>query len=104
MNNKVDSMISLAAKAHKVQSGELACEIAVKKLEAKLLIIAEDASDNTKKKFINMSNTRNIKYIIYSNKDNLGHIIGKDLRSVICITNDNFANSIVNKLENIGGK
>ena len=54
---KTDSvlrMIGLAAKAGKVVSGEFMTENAVKSKEAYLVIIAQDVSNNTRKKFGNM--------------------------------------------------
>ena len=45
------SLIGLAAKAGKVVSGEFATEKAVKGRTAYLVLIAEDASENTRKKF-----------------------------------------------------
>ena len=51
LKNKFFSMLSLCQRAGRLVSGELPCENAVKSGKAKLLIIAEDASANTKKKF-----------------------------------------------------
>lgn len=50
-NSKVLSMLGLAAKAGKVASGEFSTEKEVKSGNACLVIVAEDASDNTKKLF-----------------------------------------------------
>lgn len=52
--NKTLSMISLATKAGKTKSGEFMTEKEVKEGRAHLVIVADDASDNTKKKFQNM--------------------------------------------------
>lgn len=49
--SKALSMISLATKAGKVASGEFCTEKEVKSGRAYLVIVAGDASDNTKKKF-----------------------------------------------------
>ena len=51
MNDKVISLLGLAERAGKIASGEFAAEKAVKTGKARLIIVAEDASDNTKKKF-----------------------------------------------------
>ncbi len=53
-NDNALLMLGMAAKAGKVASGEFMAENAVKSGEAALVIVAEDASDNTKKKFSNM--------------------------------------------------
>ena len=54
---KIDNvlrMVGIATKAGKVASGEFMTENAVKSGIASLVIVAEDASENTKKKFQNM--------------------------------------------------
>ena len=53
-NNKVLSLIGLATKAGKTVSGEFSTEKSVKTGKGLLVIVAEDASENTKKKFRNM--------------------------------------------------
>ena len=52
--NKALSLISLATKAGKTASGEFCTEKEVKSGKAELVIVADDASDNTKQKFKNM--------------------------------------------------
>ena len=53
-NNKALSMLSLATKAGKTVTGEFSTEKAVKEGKAYLVVVAQDASDNTKKKFKNI--------------------------------------------------
>ena len=52
--NKVFSMIGLATRARKVVSGEFSTEKSVKSGRGVLVLVADDASQNTKKKFQNM--------------------------------------------------
>ena len=52
--DRVLSMLGLAAKAGKIESGEFSTEKAVKKGFGQLVIVAEDSSDNTKKMLRNM--------------------------------------------------
>lgn len=52
--DKALAMIGLAQKAGKIVSGEFATEKAVKTGKAALVIVAGDASENTKKMFTNM--------------------------------------------------
>ena len=52
--SKVLSLISLATKAGKVASGEFCTEKEIKSGNASLVMVAGDASDNTKKRFQNM--------------------------------------------------
>lgn len=75
-------------------SGELSVEKALKSKEVLLVIVAEDASDNTKEKFEKKAFFYNIPVTICLNKEILGHSIGKDYRSVLGICDGNFANRI----------
>ena len=54
--DKVLSLISLATKAGRCASGEFLTESETKSGRAGLVVVAEDASENTKKKFRDMWN------------------------------------------------
>lgn len=96
--SKALSLLSLSAKAGKVVSGEFAVENAVKTGKAHLLIIAEDASDNTKKKFKNMCDFYQVAIYFYRDKDTLGHAIGKEFRASLAITDAGFAQGITKQI------
>ena len=97
--NRALSMISLATKAGKTKSGEFMTEKEVKEGRAHLVIVADDASDNTKKKFTNKCKHYDVPILITSTKDILSSIIGKDNRSTFAIIDENFANKIHSMLE-----
>ena len=92
--DKVLSMLGLAARSRNVVSGGFATEEAVKSGKAYLVIIAEDASDNTRKKYSNMCGFYEVPYEYYSVKEVLGHAIGKEERSCLAVTDKGFADSI----------
>ena len=92
--DRVLSMLGLATRSGNVVSGGFATEEAVKRGKAYLVIIAEDASDNTRKKYSNMCEFYEVPYQYYSVKDVLGHAIGKEERSCLAVTDEGFANSI----------
>ena len=71
-NNNALLMLGMAAKAGKTASGEFMTENAVKSGEAALVIVAEDASDNTKKKFSNMCEYYKVPVKIHGTKEELG--------------------------------
>ena len=54
-NDKVLSMLGIAAKSGNVVSGEFSTEKAVKSGQAYLVIVSSEASENTKKSFFNMT-------------------------------------------------
>ena len=92
--DRVLSMLGLATRAGNVVSGGFATEEAVKRRKAYLVIIAEDASDNTRNKFNNMCEFHKVPCEYYSYKEMLGHAIGKEERSCLAVTDKGFANSI----------
>ena len=98
-SKKVYSMLGLAMKAGKVVSGEFATDKSVKSNKAWLVIVSEDASDNTKKMFSNMCEFYKVPRYFYGTKEKLGHTIGKAMRSSLAITDENFAKSIMKHLE-----
>lgn len=92
--DRVLSMLGLAARSRNVVSGGFATEAAVKEGKAALVIIAEDASGNTRKKYSNMCDFYEVPCAIHGTKAVLGHSMGKDERSVLAVTNEGFADSI----------
>lgn len=96
--DKILSLLGIAAKSGSVASGEFSTEKAVKDGKAKLVIIAEDASDNTKKSFSNMCEFYHVPIYFYTNKEALGHCIGKEFRASIAITNEGLAKALMKHL------
>ena len=96
--DKVLSMLGLAAKAGNIASGEFSTEKSVKEGRAYLVIVAGDASDNTKKRFRDMTTFYEVQMYEYAYKDTLGHAIGKELRSSLAVNNEGFATNIEKKL------
>lgn len=99
MNDKVLNLIGLAQKAGKVVSGEFMTEKAVKSGTACLVVLAQDASDNTKKKFSNMCEFYEVPLKIHAAKDYLGHAMGKELRASLAITDEGLAQAIMKKMD-----
>jgi ribosomal protein L7Ae-like RNA K-turn-binding protein len=93
-------IIGLAQRAGKTASGEFATEKAVKTGAAVLVIVAEDASDNTKKMFSNMCAFYHVPIYFYSNKEQLGHTIGKQFRASLAILDEGFKKTIEKHLNN----
>ena len=92
------SMLGLAARANKIASGEYQTEKAVKSHHAYLVIVAEDASENTKKMFENMCSFYKTELIFYGTRESLGHSIGKEFRASLAITEKGLAESVRKKL------
>lgn len=97
--NKIYSLLGLAMKAGKVVSGEFATEKSIKEGTAMLVLVSGDASDNTKKKFSNSCEFYEVPRFFYGTKEELGHAIGKEMRSSLAITDEGFAKSLIKHLE-----
>ena len=102
MDNKLLSMLSLAAKAGRIQSGGFSVEKAIKEKRALLVIISMDASDNTTKMFVNMCKHYQVPLYKFGSKDELGHRIGKGARSSVAILDRGFSERIQSLLETGG--
>lgn len=99
MNNKILSTLSISMKAGKVLSGEFAVEAAVKKSECNIVIVASDASNNTKKLFRDKCTFYNIPMYVYGTKEQLGNAIGKEMRASVAISDYGLAKNIERYLE-----
>ncbi len=94
-NNKALSMLSLATKAGKTATGEFSTEKAVKEGRAYLVVVAQDASDNTKKKFQNMCEYYHVTMKVFSDKVSLGNACGKEFRASLAVTDQGLAKAAV---------
>lgn len=94
INNKLLGLLGICAKAGKVVSGADACLEEMKSNNIKLLIIAEDASDKTKKNYIFYGDKYNIQVAIAGSVDDLSKAIGKKNRAIIGIKDINLSTEI----------
>ena len=94
-NDRILSLLGICRKAGKVQSGEFSAENTVKGGRAFLVILAGDASANTRKKFENMCSYYEVPCLVYGTKDMLGESIGADNRAVLSICDEGLAGSLI---------
>jgi len=97
--NKVLSLLGLAMRGRNLVSGEFQTLEAVKNGSAMLVIIAEDASANTKKLFTNKCTFYEVPVYEFGTKDELGRAIGKDMRSSLGVSDAGLAEAIIKQLE-----
>ncbi len=96
---KVLGTLGLAMKAGHIVSGEFMTEKAVRDGRAELVMVAADASANTKKKFSDSCRFYHVPYAEFGRKDQLGNAIGKEFRASLAITDKGFAALIGNNLK-----
>lgn len=98
IQNKVLSLLGLATKARKSVSGEFSVEKAVKEKRAQLVIVAEDASDNTKKQFRNMCAYYQVPIYFLCSKAEIGHAMGLEMRASTAVLDSGLAKAIEKQL------
>lgn len=97
--DKVLQMLGMAQRAGAVKSGEFMTEASIKDGSAFLVIVADDASDNTKKQFRNSCEYYNVPFRIYSDRESLGHCIGREFRASLAVTGEGLATKILDLLD-----
>lgn len=97
--SKVLSLLGLAMRGRNLVSGEFQTLEAVKSGTARLVIIAEDASANTRKLFTDKCKFYEVPVREFGTKEELGRAIGKDMRSSLGVRDAGLAEAIVRQLE-----
>ncbi|QUH20794.1 L7Ae/L30e/S12e/Gadd45 family ribosomal protein [Alkaliphilus sp. B6464] len=101
MNVKIKNLLTLAAKSGNIVSGDETCINYLKKNAIHLIILAEDASENTKKKFKDKASYRDIPIRFWQQKEELGNTIGKASRTIIGVIDKGFAEKILKYLDEL---
>jgi len=101
--NKALSLLGLATRGRNLVSGEYQTETAVKDGSAMLVIVAVDASANTKKLFTDKCSFYEVPLLEYGTKVQLGWAMGKGLRSSLAVCDAGLAQAIVKAIETEAG-
>lgn len=91
----------MAMRAGKLVTGDETVLKAVRGGKAKLVIVAGDASDNTKKKFRDKCNSYNVAMAVALDRESIGSAIGKAERVLVAVTDQGFASMIESGLKSI---
>ena len=94
-NQRLYGMISISRKAGALVTGESRTEEAVRSNKAYLVILTEDASENTKKKFSDMSSYRNLPLIYLKDRVLFGQLIGKKFAVSAAVLDKGLAENIL---------
>ncbi len=94
MSKKIFSLIGLAVRSRNAVSGEFMTEKAIKSGSAVLVIVSTDASENTRHMFQNKCDFYHVPMYRFGTKEELGHAMGKEMRTSLAILDNGFADSI----------
>lgn len=99
MNRKVISYLGFAKKSGNLLSGVNTCTYAMAKGKVKLMILAEDISENSEKKIMKEVRRYNVRHIKYGSSCELSHAAGSSGRSVFALCDKGFAEVILNEID-----
>ena len=99
MNDKVLSYLGFARKSGNLVSGTGTCTVNLAKGRVKLMILAEDISENGEKKIMKEIRKSNVKYIKYGSSDEMSRMVGEQGRSVFAVLDEGFAKAILSEID-----
>lgn len=100
MNDKAMRMLGLARRAGKLVLGSEAAADAVRSGGAYIAVVAQDASDRTKKLIRNKCNSFHVPLYEFSDCETLGKKLGKSAISALAVGDKSFAKAISDILNN----
>ena len=92
--NRALSFLGLAQRAGKVATGEELVIRSIQNKRARLVILSEDASPQTKKKITDKCTYYQVPVIIAGDRYSLGNAIGKSARVAIAVLDQGFARKL----------
>lgn len=98
MKKKVISYLGFAKKSGSLMAGVNTCTFGMNKGKVKLMILAEDISENSEKKIMKEIRKHGVEYVKYGNSEEMSRAIGSQGRSVFAICDINFSEVIKNEI------
>lgn len=94
VEQKIYQLLGIATRARKIITGE---DLTVREIQARnahLVIVSNDASENTMKKITDKCTFFNVEKHVFGSREDLGHAIGKESRVVLGIMDAGFASKL----------
>ena len=101
MEKRIMNLLSMAARARRIVSGAFTAEEMLKKKRGAYLLLAADASEETKEKFTRMAAQQNVPTAELLTMQQLGHCLGKEYRAVAVLIDRGFADRLSAYLQDI---
>lgn len=102
IEQKIMNLLSMAQRANQVVSGEFAAQKALQEGHAKLLILAEDIAEETKKSYIALAEKYRVPFHYLLTREQLGQCIGKNFRAAAVLLDSGFSKAIEKWLKEKG--
>lgn len=98
-NSKVKTYMGFAKRSGNLITGADTCIMNMKKKKVKLLIVAEDISENSKDKILSAAKASGTPYRMYGIGEELSHAIGSGGKMIFGIMEKGFAESITKEID-----
>ena len=99
MFDKAYRMIGMAKRAGKAVTGIDGVLNSVKNGKSFLVVMASDASDNTKKQISDKCSSYNVRLIDYADRGNISKMTSTENSAAVSVTDSGLANAIINAFE-----
>lgn len=94
MRKKAINYLGLAKKSGNIMAGVNTCIFAMNKGKVRLMILAEDISENSEKKIMKEIRKHGVEYVKYGGSEELSHAIGSQGRSVFAVCDASFSEAV----------
>ena len=98
-SNKVLRLLGLATRAGKIAFGTESVIESVEKKKAKLVLVASDSAERTKRNFFRICDLNGVDIREFGTIEELSKSIGKANKAVIAIKDINFSNEILKLID-----
>lgn len=99
MQDRVYSLLGLATRGGNTRSGGFQTREAIMQGKAAMVILSKDAGPNTIDEIQPPCEKRGIPLRYYGTKEELGHAIGKELRSCLAVTDPGLSQAILRAID-----
>jgi uncharacterized protein len=100
MQERIASYLALANKAGKVVSGsDMVMQSINKKSIDRIVLLATDISVDIRQKVVNLLERKSIEHFTLFDKERIGLLLGKGLRSVVAVEGHGFAGAIKGEID-----
>ena len=93
--DKVFRLLGLATRAGKIAFGYESVVDTIIKNKAKLVLVAEDASERTKRNILRIAQENHVQARKYGTIDKISNNIGKQNKAVVCVKDVNFSKEML---------
>lgn len=96
-------LLGLAKRAGKIIDGQERVIGAIASGAARLVVVAEDAGENGRKKLADKSTTYAVPCVIFAQKADLGRALGRQSVSACAVVDPSFANKLLERFGELHG-